>query len=575
MLRESTDSKIVDNLNGVRMFRKIIRFASCLLILAVSIPAFSAEIVVDPEIEYQTMEGWGASSNFYEERIGRMPADERERAFDLVYDDLGTNILCIRLYSDFQTEEDGDYNWGCMAIQRMIVTEALERGKINTIWLKVSSPPGWMKDNNDARHAGNVLEEHYQDYADYLTYYISHMRSDYDITIDAVSIFNEPGWPHNNVNYESTSTSPKAYRDILSIVGRTFEENDLGDVMLIGPESGHITGDRGCLTRYLPVTFADSVATSYLDKITTHQYGDQLIVYGTGPADDWAGLRNMAAEYNVPVWETEMFIGGNNQATEDIVEGLKVALLMWTAVTQGNVTAWHYWQYIHPDESEQNKSQGVISLAPRTNEVEVFPRYHCMKQWTNNIPQGSIRIETESDDENLLTAGFRYEDDIVIVAFNRTEEAIATNFNLELISGEIEHIRTSAREYYGEQDALQYDDNGFEVEIVSNSISTFIVPVGHRAVEPDVSVPADFSILRCYPNPFNSKLQIEFELQYTSKVSLNILSISGETLKSLTNREYSAGIHKLEFDATGYPAGIFFVSLNTEERIVKKICLIK
>ncbi|MBT3233854.1 MAG: T9SS type A sorting domain-containing protein [Calditrichaeota bacterium] len=559
------------------MSARIAFLSLCLLIFAVAFfnITYAANITLDADVEFQTMEGWGASSNFFEERIGRLPAENRETAFDFVYDDLGTNILCIRLYSDFQIEEGGDYNWGCMAVQRMIVNEALERGKINTIWLKVSSPPGWMKDNNDARHAGNVLEEHYQNYADYLTYYVSHMRDDYGITIDAVSIFNEPGWPHNNVNYESTSTSPEAYRDVLKFVGQTFEENDLDDVMLIGPESGHITGDRGCLNTYLPVIFADSIATSYLDKITTHQYGDQLVVYGTGPADNWAGLRDLAAENSLPIWETEMFIGGNNQATEDIVEGLKVALLMWTAVTQGNVTAWHYWQYINPDESEDNKSQGVVAIAPRVNEIEVFPRYYCMKQWTRNVPQGSIRIDAVSDDENLHVAGFKVEDDIVIVAFNRTEEVIAANFEMELISGEIEHIRTSARENYISQDALQYNNQGFEVELPSNSICTFIVPTGHTAIEQDGSVPEDFNILRCYPNPFNSRMQIEFELPYASKVGLNILNISGERLKSLTNREYSAGIHKLEFDATGYPAGIYFVSLNSYKRTAKKICLIK
>ena len=93
---------------------------------------YSASIVIDPDVEHQTIEGWGASSNFYEEQIRRLPNEVRERAFDFVYQDLGTNILCIRLYSGFQTEEDGEYNWQIMATQRMIVEEALERGQIIT-----------------------------------------------------------------------------------------------------------------------------------------------------------------------------------------------------------------------------------------------------------------------------------------------------------------------------------------------------------------------------------------------------------------------------------------------------------
>ncbi|MBT7617905.1 MAG: hypothetical protein HN590_11540, partial [Calditrichaeota bacterium] len=84
------------------MSARIAFLSLCLLIFAVAFfnITYAANITLDADVEFQTMEGWGASSNFFEERIGRLPAENRETAFDFVYDDLGTNILCIRLYSD-------------------------------------------------------------------------------------------------------------------------------------------------------------------------------------------------------------------------------------------------------------------------------------------------------------------------------------------------------------------------------------------------------------------------------------------------------------------------------------------
>jgi glucosylceramidase len=58
------------------------------------------------------------------------------------------------------------------------------------------SPPTWMKTNNDAR-GGRLKPEYYPVYAQYLVKYIKSMKAN-GITIDAITIQNEPLHPGNN-----------------------------------------------------------------------------------------------------------------------------------------------------------------------------------------------------------------------------------------------------------------------------------------------------------------------------------------------------------------------------------------
>ena len=49
---------------------------------------YPATITINPDIEYQTVEEWGTSSNFYENIVARMPQEACKEAFDYVYSDL-------------------------------------------------------------------------------------------------------------------------------------------------------------------------------------------------------------------------------------------------------------------------------------------------------------------------------------------------------------------------------------------------------------------------------------------------------------------------------------------------------
>jgi len=462
-----------------------------------------------------------------------------------------------------------------MEDQREIINSALERGNIDNIWLKVSSPPGWMKDNNDDAHAGHLLEEHYQTYADYLSYYIRHMESDYDIHIDAVSIFNEPGWEHNNVDYESTSTTPDEYRDVLKVVGRTFEEDEIGDVVFMCPESGHITGNRGCLSAYLPVILADSIAANYLGRISTHQYGDYSLLYGMGDADDWEGLVELGDENNLNIWETEIFFGGALES-DDIYEGLYTALLIHTALTNGNVSAWHYWHYYW--NAIENNSTGIVEIVQegRERSLGVYPRYYVMKQWAKNVPVGSIRIGASSDADSLYVTAFRNNGQITIVAFNHTGDDIETTFECEEIAGNIRCIRTTENENYQEQNEINSEGDGFQTNISAHSVNTFIIPINEEGVNDNINTIEKYSLLSCYPNPFNAVATIGYNLPAATYVRLSVYNTEGRLIQTLTNGWRMVGENQTAFNGRSLPTGMYILRLDANNLTqTKKLLLMK
>ncbi|OGL48522.1 MAG: hypothetical protein A2161_17445 [Candidatus Schekmanbacteria bacterium RBG_13_48_7] len=182
---------------------------------------------------------------------------------------------------------------------------------------------------------------------------------------------------------------------------------------------------------------------------------------------------------------------------------------MWAAVTAGNVTAWHYWQYMNPYEGQDTaklppryrpgwKSPGIISIGGNYDEFYALPRYYVMKQWGRNVPKGSIRVDTVSDNPDLHVVAWRRPDSkLVIIAFNETTADIPATFNCSSIIGDIMHIRTADRENYVTKADIIPIANSFDEVIIGQSINTFIVPIPHVSV-PELRFPAIFCILALF-----------------------------------------------------------------------------
>ena len=89
-------------------------------------------------------------------------------------------------------------------------------------------------------------------------------------------------------------------------------------------------------------------------------------------------------------------------------------------------------------------------------------------------------------------------------------------------------------------------------------------------------IPKGFTLYQNYPNPFNPTTNIRFEVPRTSLVKLIVYDILGREVATLVNEKLGAGSYEVDWSGSGYPSGVYFYRLETEEFIgVKKMILIK
>ena len=89
-------------------------------------------------------------------------------------------------------------------------------------------------------------------------------------------------------------------------------------------------------------------------------------------------------------------------------------------------------------------------------------------------------------------------------------------------------------------------------------------------------VPADFTLYRNYPNPFNSSTTISYDLPTACHLSLRIYDVNGHLVNVLQNGHQTAGHHSISWDGTNRTkipvvSGLYFVQLQAEgfERVGK------
>ncbi len=99
--------------------------------------------------------------------------------------------------------------------------------------------------------------------------------------------------------------------------------------------------------------------------------------------------------------------------------------------------------------------------------------------------------------------------------------------------------------------------------------------------EPPQSISVGAASIKCYPNPFKSRITMSYTLKDRSPISVTVYNIKGELVKTIDKRFQAAGQYKLTWDGrneTGaiVSGGIYFIQLSTDNKIqTQKIIYIK
>tara|TARA_B100000700_G_C14895976_1_gene785038 strand:- start:152 stop:1006 length:855 start_codon:yes stop_codon:yes gene_type:complete len=85
-----------------------------------------------------------------------------------------------------------------------------------------------------------------------------------------------------------------------------------------------------------------------------------------------------------------------------------------------------------------------------------------------------------------------------------------------------------------------------------------------------------FQLLPSYPNPFNPKTTINYHLNKSSEIKINIYNINGMKVSNIFDGIQNYGFHSIVWDAKDLTTGLYFVKINTNQfSETQKLMLIK
>ena len=74
--------------------------------------------------------------------------------------------------------------------------------------------------------------------------------------------------------------------------------------------------------------------------------------------------------------------------------------------------------------------------------------------------------------------------------------------------------------------------------------------------------PSGFRLLQNFPNPFNPKTVIRYQLSAVSQVDLSIFNVLGQKIATLFSGLQTSGLHKIKWNASSLPSGLYFYRLK-------------
>jgi len=96
------------------------------------------------------------------------------------------------------------------------------------------------------------------------------------------------------------------------------------------------------------------------------------------------------------------------------------------------------------------------------------------------------------------------------------------------------------------------------------------------SVEDQVNLPLQLSLSQNFPNPFNPRTTIKYQIPELSIVTLKLFDVLGNEMITLVNEEKQAGNYQLTWNAESLPSGIYFYRIQIGSFVeTKKMVLMK
>jgi hypothetical protein len=87
-------------------------------------------------------------------------------------------------------------------------------------------------------------------------------------------------------------------------------------------------------------------------------------------------------------------------------------------------------------------------------------------------------------------------------------------------------------------------------------------------------IPRAYSLDQNYPNPFNPTTTIMYGLPKTSLVEIVVYDASGHLVETLIDQKQEAGIHYVQWNASGYPSGFYIYRIQADDFSQANKCML-
>ena len=88
--------------------------------------------------------------------------------------------------------------------------------------------------------------------------------------------------------------------------------------------------------------------------------------------------------------------------------------------------------------------------------------------------------------------------------------------------------------------------------------------------------PEKHDLVKVYPNPFNERTTLSFDMLAQGDVRVNVYDLSGGRVDELRQGGLSPGRHQLTWNASGKPSGVYILEwTGGGQRQLSKVLLLK
>lgn len=378
-------------------------------------------IFVEPSITHQTIKDV-TGGNFINVFSGNTDPLEPVSRYNLEYLDVRVARVRMTLEEWEPVNDDKDpnnINWEAYqdtefnhaAFQLMQELQARGTEIIVTSW----DLPDWLVSDPSKDTQRFVPYENYPEVIETISSWLLTARDEYGVEPDYVS-FNEP-----DVG-AYISIAPFEAIMLIEQAGKRFDELGIKTKWLIA-DTANIDGS----VAYARSVLKNETIHPYLGVFANHSWDSD------SPDSDYIEVRDFALENDLEVWCTET---GSNSFSWRTPEkfltydySIELARIYSRVLKLTGTTAILYWEMMGQD----------YWINDGTNP---YPSFHVIRQLGEQIPPGSVIVETSNNTEDFYSVAAQAPDHFTVFMVNTGEEALALHLK-GLPEGSYTHFQTT------------------------------------------------------------------------------------------------------------------------------------